>query len=324
MNSVKSILSALAVALAPAFCASAQTQQPLKVNGIFNHLDAGITVGTTGLGLDLESPIGNMVRLRAGVEFMPRFTVPMHFSIEAFDENGQVTSTNYEKMREMLKDMTGYDVDYRMDMNSKATMVNFKLLVDVFPFRNKDWYVTAGFFLGSSEFARSENTQQEMSTLLSMNMYNRYYDFFVNERYLDEPLTGDYFLDPDRGDEMRDKFKSQGRLGVHVGDYKDGRGAYMMEAGSDGMVRCTVKVNRFKPYLGFGYNNVLKANPRFKIGFDAGLMFWGGTPRIVTHDGVNLSKDIDNIPGKVGDYVSTLAAFKVYPSINFRISYSIF
>jgi len=36
--------------------------------------------------------------------------------------------------------------------------------------------------------------------------------------------------------------------------------------------------------------------------------------------GVNLAKDISNIPGKVGDYVKFFKAFKVYPVLELRLS----
>ena len=41
-------------------------------------------------------------------------------------------------------------------------------------------------------------------------------------------------------------------------------------------------------------------------------MFWGGTPEVVTHDGTDLAKDVENIGGKVGDYVRFVKSLKVY------------
>ena len=38
-------------------------------NGVFNHLDAAFTVGTTGFGFDLAVPVTDWVRLRAGGAF---------------------------------------------------------------------------------------------------------------------------------------------------------------------------------------------------------------------------------------------------------------
>ena len=111
---------------------------------------------------------------------------------------------------------------------------------------------------------------------------------------------------------------------MHVGDYDDGT-PYMMEPGDDGMVRAEVKANAFKPYFGLGYGGrLLRNNDRFHVAVDLGAMFWGGSPSIVTHEGVNLTNDVSNISGKVGDYVSLAKKFKVFPVLDVRFVYTIF
>ena len=143
---------------------------------------------------------------------------------------------------------------------------------------------------------------------------------------------------------------------VQLGEYKDTGEPCYVEPNEDNMMIAKVKVNNFRPYLGFGYGGrLLKNDDRYRISFDAGVMFWGGTPKMLvtaTHyagfdDGiemvevipgvfeekqvrqaqeiyikreVDLAKDVCNIKGKVGDYVDVLKAFKVYPVINVRIS----
>ena len=69
---------------------------------------------------------------------------------------------------------------------------------------------------------------------------------------------------------------------------------------------------------------LLKNDDRYNISFDAGLMFWGGTPDIITHDGTNLSKDVINIGGKVGDYVDLIKGVKAFPVLNLRITRRLF
>jgi len=52
-----------------------------------------------------------------------------------------------------------------------------------------------------------------------------------------------------------------------------------------------------------------------------GVMFWG-TPEVVDHNGVSLSKqDLDNSDGGAFRVISK---FKVYPVLNFRVSGRIF
>jgi hypothetical protein len=91
------------------------------------------------------------------------------------------------------------------------------------------------------------------------------------------------------------------------------------------MCKAEMKVNSFKPYLGFGYGgNLIKGNDRCKISFDCGALFWGGTPSIKTHDGTDLTKDVENIRGKVGDYVDLAKKIKVFPVLNLRVAYRLF
>ena len=84
-------------------------------------------------------------------------------------------------------------------------------------------------------------------------------------------------------------------------------------------------VNNFKPYLGFGYEGrLMKGDDRYLISFDCGAMFWGGTPRIVTHDGTDLTHDVEDIPGGVGSDVRFIGALKVFPVLNVRLTRKLF
>ena len=98
-----------------------------------------------------------------------------------------------------------------------------------------------------------------------------------------------------------------------------------MEPDENSMVKADMKVNKVKPYLGIGYDGLLtKKNKDVTIGFDAGVMLWGGTPSLTTHDGTDLIHDVENVPGKVGNYINTIEKIKVFPLLNFRIAYKIF
>lgn len=99
---------------------------------------------------------------------------------------------------------------------------------------------------------------------------------------------------------------------------------YMMVPGKDGMVRVTAKVNRIKPYVGFGYNGTVFKDKRTMLSFDAGVLFWGGKPHVYTHDGTDLVYDVENIKGKVGRYVSAIKCFPVFPVIELRVTRRIF
>ena len=312
----------------------------------FNHLDFTVSAGSTGIGFEVSSPIGDMVKIRAGFDFFPHFDHTMRFGIESIDQDGNIKATNFSQLSDRVKQLTGYAVTDHVDMIGTPKMNNFKLLVNVTPFRNKQWHLTAGFYWGPSKVATAVNTTEDMLSLVGMNMYNNFYDKIANDQPIisyntgeidefGEPVGTDIYISKDSP--IGSGFMHWGRLGVHIGNYArditDENGnvihkagsPYMMEPDQQCMVSARVNVNSFRPFLGFGYEGrLIKGDDRYKIGFECGAMFWGGTPSIITHDGTNLASDVEDIGGKVGSYVSLIKAFKVFPVLNLTITRKIF
>jgi hypothetical protein len=333
----KIFILTIALCIGFTICTQAQEQeQQPQESGFFKHLDASVNLGTTGVGVDVSSPMGEYFQLRGGISIMPQFHYKMNFMVQVGETNDE---SKFQRLSSMLESFTGYKVDNSVDMIGEPTWWNAHLLVDVFPFkRNKHWHFTAGLFLGGSQVAKAYNTTEDMPSLMAVSMYNKMYEKAI----LEEPLIefGNYRW-PDGDIETMDKlyylFSGYGRMGVAVGYYTqdvydvDGNllhekgKPYMMEPDDDGMVKVYVKTNSLRPYLGFGYGGRLfKGNDRYKISFDCGAMFWGGTPRIYTHDGTDLSRDVENIEYKPGTYVDLLKSFKVFPVLNLRITRTIF
>ena len=329
-------------------CAALSAQAQTSKSVFFRHLDVSLTAGTSGVGIDLATPISNYVQLRAGYEFMPPIRYGVNFPIEVggepaqkYDENGNRVESKFDRLAKTLKEFTGYDVDDHVEMIGKLTMNNFKLLVDVYPFKNnKHWHFTAGFYLGSSQFARADNSIDAMTSLLAVGMYNHIYDRVENAYYTGEPIMditiGGQKFSPEMNPDQEQAILKNGRMGFHLGQFKEDvysetgllihkKGdPYVIEPGSDNQVHVYAKSNVFKPYLGFGYGGRLcKNRDDWKVSFDAGVMFWGA-PDLYTHDGTNLTKDIENIKGKPGDYVDLVKGLKVYPSISVRFTKTIF
>lgn len=290
----------------------------------FSHLDVALTLGTTGVGFDLATPIyKDVIQLRAGYAFMPGFRQTMTFGVDSYTKDGTIVSSKKQQISELMHQFTGYDIDYEVDMIGVPTYQNVNVMVDVFPFKNKKWHFTAGCYVGPSRIAKAYNTTEDMPTLMAVGVYNNLYDFFAEEKYLDEPLYGNYYLDWEVGDMLRDKIGGYGRMGIYLGDMSDG--LYMMLPNEDGMVKCTVHTNSFKPYLGFGYGDGMGSyDKKYSISFDCGVMFWGGSPKVITHDGTDLVYQVDNVRGKVGKCVDFISAFKVFPVLNLRISRRLF
>ncbi len=311
--------------------------EKMKEHGVFTTLELAANIGTTGLGLEIASPMTKWTKLRVGFDYLPQFTIPMNFEMSSYVD-GKV-SDKFEKIQDLMYSLSGMTIDQEINMESKPTMATFRLLVDVYPFKNnRHWHFTAGFFVGGKSVGKSINKITEMPSLLALNMYDRLYQTITSDEFLDKvqddphflyELTGISALDGEflsyyTAVELQDKMLAMGKLGVHVGDYRlDENGnpvPYMMMPDKDGTVSAKAKVNRFRPYLGFGYGGALSNDGKWEASFDAGVQFWGGAPKVTTHDGTVLN-NLTNLRGKVGSYMDIMKAIPVYPTIDFRISY---
>ena len=286
-----------------------------------------VDAGSTGTGFEFESRLNPMFQVRAGFNWMPHFEFPMHFSIEVgddgdpgYDSEGR---SRFDRMAGYLEEMTGFQIDQQIDMIGEPHFHNFKLLIDVFPFKNKHWYFTAGFYAGPSVIGRAYNRTEDMTTLMSVAMYNNIYDKVYEIEYNDETELNGVFLGLELPPAVNRKILNSGRMGMHVGDFADGT-RYVMEPDADNMVKAVMKVNSFKPYLGAGFNGLIdKKNDRLHFATDCGVMFWGGSPKVYTHDGTEITS-LKNINGQVGKYVNISNKFKVFPVVNLSISYRLF
>lgn len=289
------------------------------------------------MGVEGAFRLKPMWRLRAGFDWTPPVKVPMHFSIGTF-KDGAINSGNFDRLQELMYKMTGVEVDQTVDMRGKPQMYNFKFLVDFYPWADKGWRVTAGVFAGNHHVASAINTMEEMPSLLAVAMYNRMYEAVMDPSFEDTQIIDGVYIDPDVIAQLREKFEAHGKMGIMVGDFKSDGKPYIMYPDKDGMVKANGYVNRVKPYLGIGYDSRLRHGAsRWTLGFDAGVLFWGGSPDIYTsswttvdgklqmvdQDGVNLTKDVTNIRGNAGSWMRTIRHFKVWPVLSFRIAYTL-
>ena len=312
----------------------------------FQHLDVGVNLGTTSLGVDVSMPVHDILCLRT---YMPRVEVPMTFGIQVGDDPA-TSDSKFAKMASVLQDLTGNPVSDHVDMIGKAKMWNWNFLVDVYPLKhNKHWRVTAGFFLGPSTIAESYNKTESMASLVAVGIYNNMYNKLhgktkrelASVKLVDLSVLGpeykDLYFDIDMLYALQQGFDAAGRMGVILGTYvndvldKDGnvihkKGEYyMMTPDDDDMVKADMKVNAFKPYIGVGYEGrLVKGNDRLTVAVDGGIMLWGGKPSLITHDGTDLIHDVEGITGKVGSYVDVMSKLSVYPTLSVRFAYTIF
>ncbi len=354
-------LSAIAQAQESLSLSSAQEERAIDASPTllkpFSHLDLSLTTGSTGLGFDVSMPINKVFALRAGYAFMPHFTHMMHFGVEVGDDPAD-SQRKFNKLAGLLESLTGNKVDNVVDVEGQPTYWNWKLMVDITPLRNKHWHLTAGVYYGSREVAKAVNAIEDMPSLMAVGIYNSMY----NRAYNGEPMVvvGETKL---YQPELQQKLLDYGKMSIIMGNYKhdvlyeedvvapegglitpDGQfympgdiihakgdvkypigSTYRIVPDENSMVKAWAYANRFKPYLGIGYGGrLLKNDDSWHVSFDCGAMFWGGVPKIVTHDGTDLINDVMNVRGKVGDYVDLIKSFQVFPVLNLRITKRIF
>ena len=316
-----------------------ETNESVSPVCAFDHLDVSLSAGVLGVGLEASSPLNNSLTLRAGMHYMPKFKPKMSFGVglENDDVSGPVSSDRFNEIAKIFSDFTGCQVDDKIDMIGEPTMFNFSFLLDFSPFKDKRWHFTAGIFAGPSRIAKAYNTTEDMPSLFSVLVYNKMYE----SAYNDEPMFiyGDkaIYVDP----EIAQKMLEYGRMTINIGDMADGSGACRLMPNSESMMKVKMKVNPVRPYIGFGFNSQFKnrhhQNTSYGFGFDAGVMFWGGAPQVITKryvehydeandvikgtlEDVDLVRDVVNVKGKVGDYVRFVKSMKVCPMLSFKLT----
>lgn len=116
--------------------------------GIFNHLAVGVSVGTPGIGVDVASPIGNYLALRAGVSFMPNFTFNSDVDVDL-------------DIQEYGEESTELEVEGSLGRTSG------ELLLNVYPFRRSSFFVCGGAYFGGGKLVKIKGHSDELRDLVS-------------------------------------------------------------------------------------------------------------------------------------------------------------
>lgn len=232
--------------------------------GIFDHLGAGLSLGTDGIGIDVAAPLTDYVAFRTGISFMPKIKI--------------------KKNNIHIKDNDATLEDH-VDVEGKLNIFDFKFLADYYPFKNSSFHLTAGAFIGSEDAAHVVNTSM-------------------------------FIKDPDE----------YGKVSLVLGDYH-------VTTDENGYAHLDLKVNSFKPYLGFGFGRAIPRKSRVSVSCDFGVKFWG-KPRVgaMTINDWNEKvyhkfsyKDLDEDDDEdLKDALKTIEKIVVYPVLNVRISGRIF
>ncbi|MBQ5871462.1 MAG: hypothetical protein IIW69_03500, partial [Bacteroidaceae bacterium] len=264
----------------------------------FSHMDVGVNVGTTGLGIDVGVNVGNYVRLRAGYNYMPRISMNTDFTVETskggignlidkidrieekFEEHGiDMNSESFAEYKALFDKFSKVERKDYVTMALKPNLHQFKFMVDVMPFKNnKHWSFTAGFFVGPSTVGYAENLEKEVLMLEGVNAYNKIY-----MNYPEHGINGTWLQDwskgPDKEPWKDDPFYKHGLAGFCLGRFADGDMALMVP-GEDASAKAEMVVSKVRPYVGFGYQTDLSRDRKWKLNVDAGVMFLCGSPSV--------------------------------------------
>lgn len=324
----------------------------------FSHLDISLTGGSTGVGVDVATPLSSWLTVRAGASTTPRINLPATYRLQVgdkpekqtYDKNGNPVQTRFQKMADLMHQITGSTIDQDIRMNREPVFDNIKLLFDIHPLRNKSWHATVGFYYGSRNIFHCENDIRECTSLTGVSMYNNLHRMAIN----DEPISignDDVYLNST----IVKHFKAYGKMGVSMGNYVndilDENGnvihekgsVFLLEPDADNLLIADGRVNRFRPYVGIGYNGrIAKGNDHWRISVECGVMSLGGHPSVITtrkeqtttydpktytytttsqYYEIDLARDLTNLPSSISHQVSLIRHLTVYPVAELRLMY---
>ncbi len=177
------------------------SQAQTEDNNMFNHMSVGVSVGTTGLGIDLAMPVGNYVQLRGGINFFPKVKA----NVEV-DYNDNLSPDVAEYANTVI---SAYGIPPTVKIQGKPNLFTGKLLADIYPFKNAAFFITAGAYFGGSNIINIVNTDN----LIGVYRYNQdvigYNDKYGLELKQIGLEMGDHLLTVDKEGNVKGEIKVQ-------------------------------------------------------------------------------------------------------------------
>ena len=284
----------------------------IQSHGYLTHIEGAFTAGTTGLGFDVGFPLQEWGRLRIGGVWRPRGHYSDEYAVHINDEN------QWGQFGALMSIFVGVQPEKYVEMEGKSSMNNFKLLVDFFPIKkHRNFHVTIGFFLGNSTIVEAMNTSIGSNTVAAIKSYNTLRQKAINHEDIDLSIFGLY---PSMSDIeiLYQKLIDMGEVTIPLGERTDANGNKTVvnaTINDKDVIEITAKVNSFKPYIGAGYEIPITKDKRTKIGIDAGILIWGGKPKVEVFEGLS------NVAGhNTEGYLKSADRYPVYPEASIRIS----
>ena len=100
--------------------------------GYLNSLSIGANIGTTGWGIDIATPIGQYLSLRAGVTIMPNFSYSDEVDVSVNYTSSYIPDGN---------------IPTYMDVEGSMGRTAGEVLLNLYPFKRSSFFITGVLFL---------------------------------------------------------------------------------------------------------------------------------------------------------------------------------
>lgn len=289
----------------------------------FQSLGASIEVGTTGAGVNISLPIvTDHWILSIGANF-PSISYKTNYNIDGGDLNSKISELN-SSINELNKKITKFkelnptaqvstidnvkslsNNNVGVDATAEINMVNFKVMFEYYPSSTHSFHITAGVFIGSSEFFTVNGTVDDdsWSTYQSaINTNNQLINIEKElEKYENNPFAGKTYHVDGLEDVLRFSI--------------DDRTFAIDSKSKHGKADARIFINGVKPYLGVGFGRSIPRNHRFGFQCEIGAWYHGKakleSPNEIAYDPTAKG---------VSDVFKTMNKIVVYPQLTFRMT----
>lgn len=125
--------------LVAALMALSQSVNAQEDKNMFNHLGVGVGVGVlNGVNFELATPVTDYLAVRVGYAFLPSLSYKTDVDIDSDDPT-------------IIAD--------EVEVEGKLNKKDFKVLLDVYPFKGSSFRLTAGAYIGADKLVTARNTE---------------------------------------------------------------------------------------------------------------------------------------------------------------------
>lgn len=146
---------------------------------IFNHLGAGVGVGTTGISVEVATPITGFVQMRAGASIMPGIT---------FNSDADFTYTTPDPATGLAQEHDG-----TVKLKGDLGRVQGQIIFNVYPIPKASLYVAVGAYFGGNKLLKITGHSDDLAAADNA-----------------QAIIGDYKIPADKNGNISGGFKVNG------------------------------------------------------------------------------------------------------------------